>query len=224
MSDSMTLASFSGPARLFPLPNLVMFPQVVQGLHIFEPRYRQLMEDVLEDDQLMALVLLKPGWEDDYEGQPPIESVACLSKVSWHEKLPDGSFNLRVRGLSRINILEETPTTHLYRTARVELITDTIDAKAEEVKELRKRLAAEVMQQFENNSPAQQQLQELFDGELQLGQVCDVLSFALPLSLELKQLLLAEDQVDRRAAGLIDAVRASAARANRIFPPEFSSN
>jgi Lon protease-like protein len=61
MSDSITLANFGGIARLFPLPHLVLFPQVVQGLHIFEPRYRQLMADVLADDQLMALVLLKPG-------------------------------------------------------------------------------------------------------------------------------------------------------------------
>jgi uncharacterized protein len=61
MNDSITLVNFSGIARLFPLPNLVLFPQVVQGLHIFEPRYRQLMADVLVADQLMALILLKPG-------------------------------------------------------------------------------------------------------------------------------------------------------------------
>ena len=70
------LAAFGGVARLFPLPNLVLFPHVVQGLHIFEPRYRQLMADALAADRLIALVLLKPGWEKDYDGRPAIEAVA----------------------------------------------------------------------------------------------------------------------------------------------------
>ena len=54
---------FSGPVRLFPLPNLVLFPYVLQPLHIFQPRYRELMADALHDDRLIALATLKPGWE-----------------------------------------------------------------------------------------------------------------------------------------------------------------
>src|SRR5438132_9947498 len=70
--DQASLTGFNGLARLFPLPNLVLFPHVVQGLHIFEPRYRQLMTDALAADKLISVVLLKPGWEDDYEEKPPI--------------------------------------------------------------------------------------------------------------------------------------------------------
>jgi uncharacterized protein len=224
MSDSIALANFGGIARLFPLPNLVLFPQVVQGLHIFEPRYRQLMVDVLADDQLMALVLLKPGWEDDYEGQPPIEPIACLGRVNWHDQLKDGRYNLRIRGLSRIRILEEIPTDRLYRTARVELMPDIPSAKADDVKALRRGLAAEVLPRFGADSPAHRQLQELFAGEMLLGQVCDVLAYALPLPLEIKQSLLVESRADRRAIAMIDALRASAARANRKFSPDFSAN
>lgn len=224
MSDSINLASFDGIARLFPLPNLILFPQVVQGLHIFEPRYRQLMGDVIERDRLIALVLLKPGWESDYEGKPPIEPIACLGWVSWYDQLQDGRYNLRVRGLSRVRILEELESDRLYRTARVELIPDRTNAKPEEVRALRKRLAAHVLPGFEADSPAHRQLQELFEGEMPLGQVCDVLAYALPLPLEIKQTLLAECLADRRAMMMIDVLRASAARANRKFPPEFSVN
>ena len=75
---SFSFEGFSGRVRLFPLPNLVLFPHVMQPLHIFEPRYRHLLEDALADDRLITMAALKPGWETDYEGRPPLYPVACL--------------------------------------------------------------------------------------------------------------------------------------------------
>src|SRR6266481_4652099 len=76
MSLSENLAfspeEFSGRARLFPLPNLVVFPHVMQPLHIFEPRYRAMLEDSLADDRLIGMALPAPGWENDYEGRLPL--------------------------------------------------------------------------------------------------------------------------------------------------------
>ena len=60
--DPLTLENFTGTVRLFPLPNLVLFPNVAQPLHVFEPRYRQLMADSLAADRLIAMALLQPGW------------------------------------------------------------------------------------------------------------------------------------------------------------------
>jgi hypothetical protein len=74
------------------------------------------------------------------------------------------------------------------------------------------------------NSPAQKQLQELFDGDAPLGELCDILSYALPLPVEMKQALLADPHADRRATAITDALRISAARADRPFPPPFSAN
>jgi len=214
---------FKGTARLFPLPNLVLFPQVVQGLHVFEPRYRQLTADALDSDKLITLVLLRPGWEADYDGTPAIEPVACLGRVTWHETLPDGRYNLRLRGLARVRVLEEFPTDRPYRTARVELIPDDAPTDLDELKGLRRSLAEAVLPRFEDG-PARRQLQELFDGEMPLGQVCDVLAYALPLPLELKQSLLADAHAGRRAIAIADTLRNSAARADRPFPPPFSPN
>ena len=73
---------FSGRARLFPLPNLVLFPHVVQPLHVFEPRYVDLLHDALEDDRLIAMSLLEAGWEKDYEGRPALYPTACLGRIS----------------------------------------------------------------------------------------------------------------------------------------------
>jgi Lon protease-like protein len=223
-SDASQLQNFPGLARLFPLPNLVLFPQVVQGLHIFEPRYRQLVADALVSDQQFALVLLRPGLQELPGHPPPIESVACLGQIVWYDTLPDGRFNLRLRGLHRIRILEEVPSNRLYRLARVEMILETIPKDLYVLKQLRQKLAAAVLPRYEADGPALRQLTELFESETPLGQLCDVLSYALPLPIELKQTLLAEGCVERRTYALIDAIHISSVQANRRFPPEFSVN
>src|SRR6516165_7292581 len=105
--DISPLSDFAGTARLFPLPNLVLFPHVMQPLHIFEPRFRQMTTDALAGDRLIAMVLLRPGWEGDYEGRPAIYPVGCLGKVVAEQKLEDGRFNILLRGLSRIHVAEE---------------------------------------------------------------------------------------------------------------------
>jgi Lon protease-like protein len=217
------LRDFSGTARLFPLPNLVLFPKVIQGLHIFEARYRQMTADALAGDQLIAIVMLKPDVDETAE-RPEIEEVACLGEIIWHEKLADGRYNLRLRGLSRARIIEEALSEKLYRSARVELLPDVTPADLAELSRLRHNLAEAVLPRFVDNSPAQKQLQELFDGDTALGEVCDILSYALPLPVEMKQALLAEPRADRRAGAIADALRISAARADRPFPPPFSAN
>jgi Lon protease-like protein len=221
--DLAALAAFDGTVRLFPLPNLVLFPHVVQGLHVFEPRYRQLMADALRTDGTFALALLPPDWEDDYDGRPPVEPVACLGRIGWHEKLADGRYNLRLRGLSRVRLIEETPTDRLYRVARAELMPDVAPADLARLKRLRKALAEAVLPHF-TDAPARRQVEDLFGGDLPLGHVCDILAYGLPLPLEQKQALLAEPHVDLRAERMTDALKVSAARAVRRFPPDFSSN
>ena len=221
--DKTALDSFAGMTRLFPLPSLVLLPGVVQGLRIFEPRYRQLMADTLAGDMMLSLVLLKPGWEPDYDGRPPIESVACLGRVAWHERLTDGQFNLRLRSLSRVRILHELDTDRLYRTARVELLPDVVSSDLGRLSDLRRQLAEAVLPRFTEGT-ASQQLRELFGGDMPLGHVCDVLTYALPLPLEMKQLLLAEARVERRADTLTLALGTSMASAPRKFPAEFSEN
>src|SRR6266446_3205239 len=115
--DAQALSKFAGTARLFPLPNMVLFPHVVQPLHIFEPRYRQLMADALAGDRLITMALLKPGWEEEYHKQPPIHAGVCIGKIAQEERLSDGRYNLLVHGVARAHILEPVPSSKLYRVA-----------------------------------------------------------------------------------------------------------
>lgn len=222
--DESALAAFKGVTRLFPLPNLVLFPHVIQGLHIFEPRYRQMMADTLADDMLMTIVLLKPGWDEDEHDEPPIEPVGCLGRIEWHEKLPDGRFNLRLRGLGRVKLANDMPTDRLYRTARAELLPDVVPEDLPKLTALRRKLSEAVLGRFPQTGPAHQQLEELFQGDMPLGHVCDVLSYALPLAMEVKQTLLSEPHVDLRAELMTQAMMVPSGTAARKFPPEFSVN
>ena len=222
--DSHELAHFNGVTRLFPLPNLVAYPEVIQGLHIFEPRYRDMTEATINDDFLLSLVLLKSGWEENYDENPPIEAVACLGKVDQHERLPDGRYNLRFRGLARVRIREELETGETFRTARVDLLPDVVLSDIPKLLTIRKQLAQAVLPRFEPGGPAFQQLANLFQSDTPLGQLSDMLAFALPLDLSLKQQLLAEPHVHRRAELLIYALQRPEESRPRNFPPAFSEN
>ena len=104
---------------LFPLPNVVLFPNVFLPLHIFEPRYREMMSDALASDRMIGMVLLRPGWERDYEGRPPIYPVGCSGVLTHHERLPDGRYNLVLRGIERFRVLDEDQALS-YRRAIIE--------------------------------------------------------------------------------------------------------
>lgn len=103
---------------VFPLPRVVFFPGTYLPLHIFEPRYRALMRDCITSGQLaMAVTLLKPGYESDYDGRPAFEDICTVGKVERHEELPDGRFNLVLRGVARVKLTEHPAGELPYRRA-----------------------------------------------------------------------------------------------------------
>jgi Lon protease-like protein len=127
---------------VFPLPNVVLFPQVFLPLHIFEPRYRDMVADALEGDRLIGMVLLRPGWETDYEGRPPVYPIGCAGLITNHERLPDGRYNIVLRGIEKFRIVEETRD-RTYRVARIEgLHEPLVAADRDEIRAARRRLEA----------------------------------------------------------------------------------
>jgi Lon protease-like protein len=225
--DLLALQNFKGVARLFPLPNLVLFPFVLQGLHVFEPRYRQLTKDALADDRLLAPVLLKPGWESDYEGRPAVHPVACLGRILTEQRLEDGRYNLQLRGLCRVRILEELITPTLYRSARVELLPDINVLAAPTKEELRRDLARVAPPWFPAEEPEAGVFRKLLQSKLSLGMMCDVMSFALPIALEVKQELLEIGDVEQRIRKMIrylESHQPPQPAESLKFPPDFSQN
>jgi Lon protease-like protein len=222
---------FTGTVRLFPLPNLVLFPHVMQPLHVFEPRYRELVEDALSDDRLVAMALLKPGWEPDYEGRPALFSTACLGRIVKDHRLPDGRFNLLLVGLRRLHLTRELPRSRLFRQAQVEILADESPASgAARRARLKRKLVESFRKLVPNVAQAQEQFNQLLGDGVSLGTLTDVVSYALTLDQDVKIELLAETNVDRRARRLIELLKQMAeaapgdADADRDFPPPFSAN
>jgi Lon protease-like protein len=108
---------------LFPLPNVVLFPSVFLPLHIFEPRYREMVGDALAGDRLIGVVLLRPGWEADYEGRPDVYPVGCAGLITFSEQHSDGRYNIVLRGLEKFTILGEDDGRN-YRIARIDSVME----------------------------------------------------------------------------------------------------
>ena len=122
-STSLIPVDWLDDVPMFPLPRVVFFPGTLLPLHVFEPRYREMMKDSLARERmLMAVALLKPGYETAYEGRPPVHEICGIGRIEQHEELPDGRFNLVLRGLSRVHLHEQPADDKPYRRVRVEML------------------------------------------------------------------------------------------------------
>lgn len=125
---------------IFPLPNVVLFPNVVLPLHIFEARYRVMVGEALEHDRIIGMVLLRPGWESDYEGRPAVYQIGCAGLITHAERLTDGRFNIVLKGLEKFAIEDEDDSLS-YRLARVRSIEESVrDDDKEDMRQSRRRL------------------------------------------------------------------------------------
>jgi Lon protease-like protein len=109
--------------KVFPLSPVVLLPGAAVGLHIFEERYRELLQDALAGDRLFALAQVVPG-QERVAGAPQLEQVLCVGTVTAHVQLDDGTSNLMLVGVARARILREHPRTRLYREVEAELLVD----------------------------------------------------------------------------------------------------
>ena len=128
---------------IFPLPSVVLFPNVFLPLHIFEPRYRQMFTEALAGDRLVGMVLLQPGYEADYEGNPPVYAIGCSGLITHSQKLDDGRLNVVLKGVEKFEIAhEEGPALgRLYRTAMITGIDELVTATdRDELRRSRRRL------------------------------------------------------------------------------------
>ena len=132
---------------IFPLPNVVLFPHVFLPLHIFEPRYRAMVADAIEGDRLIGMVLLRPGWQEMYNGRPPVYPIGCAGVITHHDRLPDGRSNIVLRGLQKFRILDEDDS-RVYRVARIEGLHEAIaGTDLDEIARARRRLEAMLVPQ-----------------------------------------------------------------------------
>lgn len=221
------LKRFTGFAPLFPLPNGVLFPHLVLPLHIFEERYREMMADILASDRMIALAMLRPGYESEYESKlAPIYPTVCLGQIAVDEQLDDGRYNIIVRGICRAHVIDELDTDCLYRVAHLEPVKDVYP---KESSNCWKECRAQLIDAFHRRFPqldSNVDLQRAVRDELSLGVLCDLLCSSLVLSPTESAEALMETDVRRRCRWLLQRLQPKHCHedCDNGFPPAFSVN
>lgn len=105
---------------IFPLPKVVLLPSEVLPLHIFEPRYVEMVRDALASHRVIGMVDVLPGHEDELPLSPPVREVGCVGLIATHEELEDGRFLMWLLGLERFTIEQELEVPTSYRQVRVQ--------------------------------------------------------------------------------------------------------
>ena len=132
-------ATIPAEIPLFPLPETSLFPGVSRPFLIYEARYREMIADALKGDKIIGMVRLRPGFEKDYEGSPPIYGVGCAGTIQEYEELPDGRYVILLRGLTTFRIVSEDGAPSVvrkdgapsgarkpYRLARIEAVPELL--------------------------------------------------------------------------------------------------
>jgi Lon protease-like protein len=194
---------------LFPLPNLVLFPHTDVPLHIFEPRYREMIADIAEGERIIGMMLLKGDWERDYYAYPDIYTVGCAGKIDRLVRMPDGRYNLILQGLSEFKVLREIRD-RAYRLAEVESCAvppESLQMSEQSMDHLRQLLVSYI------GEPAKEAWRTVVEQRgLRGAQLVNFLCFHLDLSPLEKQTLL--EALDQRAACLFDVLTFKLAERN----------
>ena len=216
-SDSASAMTLPDTIPIFPLQDVVLFPNSTVPLHIFEPRYRAMVADALEGDSIIGMILLQPGHEAEYEGRPPIFAVGCAGVITAVEELPDGRYNIVLEGIMKFRVLSEDAS-RSYRLAEVEALPEVVDASDPLLAQRRQQLERALL----SRSPGMQ----LPSSDMADEEVIDGLSAVFPLNPADRQDLLEADGPIERAVRLIRLIGGgrSAAFTPRPRPSGSSSN
>ena len=230
---------FDGRVRLFPLPDLVLFPHAMQPLHIFEPRYCEMLSEALEGDHLIAISTLTGGHVTSMMSEPTIASTVCLGRIISHAEVEEGRHNVLLVGVRRARIVSEIDAGRPFRMAKVDVLDDIYPPSGATG---RGQLKSDLLEAFGEVIPAsvnaQQNLHDLMAGQMGLGPITDIISYTLPFEVEEKLQLLGDSDVDLRAVELVRLLKSGSidlqsnatvefsdvGKRNQEFPPPFSLN
>lgn len=186
--------------KLFPLPETALFPNHGLPLHVFETRYRELTHDVLAGDGVLAIPQINP---DQMRGAPSLLSILGIGVVAEHQELPDGKFNLIVRGVARARLLRELPSAHSYREAEIEILSEDLSGVTDKDASALSACLLELGRQL--SPETQVALAQLAALRADPGRLADLSAAAL-LTPALHQRVLAELNVKKRLAFVTDQV------------------
>lgn len=183
---------------IFPLPGLVLYPHTHLPLHIFEPRYVELVRDVLSDDQYMATANIRNQTESMDSARPRIHNVMTHARIVDYEELPDNRYFIMLEGICRIKLVNELDTTP-YRTVVADTMIDELfqdDRVA--INEARESLLQHAEQLAERSQDLKARLSNLQNTHLHPGIIADVVASQVVRDPYTRQSLLEQTNILRR--------------------------
>lgn len=202
MTDETAIqVNFGRPLPVFPLDQVTLLPQQVLPLHIFEPRYRQMVTDALDGAGQIAMAVFEGrDWKQQYHGRPPIRPAVCIGHIAQHEKLADGRYNIILRGVCRARVVKELAPrdARLYREAMLEPIGLEQD-ETPELRLFRTRLENDLdggpLGRLADSATL---LEYVRDEEIPTAALLELISFTLVKDREKRYRLLEEGDIDVR--------------------------
>ncbi len=190
---------FPETIAIFPLPNVVLFPEVDLPLHIFEPRYREMVRDAMDGDRLIGMVLLKGDRREDPSGGAAVYPVGCVGRIEKFEQLEDGRSNLVLRGKRRFEISDEVAG-KAYRRAHVRWAPIPSTETDETIREQLRVCVVGLLERAGKQGP--EQIWERLPDEW--SKLVNLLAFGLPLKEVEKMALLECTGCGARAERMIE--------------------
>lgn len=183
---------------LFPLPQITLFPRTTMALHFFEPRYRAMMDAVMERNQHFVIAELREGWQEDYQGKPPIHRIAATARVLVADRTEDGRWNAMVEGVDRVRVQAEVPNDP-FRLVRVEEMVELMpDHEVPECLQLMRQVAAVAEAVGARVPELRRTLTNLVNTHRHPSVVCDIIAGALVRDAYSRRSMLGELNVRRR--------------------------
>jgi Lon protease-like protein len=191
---------------LFPLEDVVLFPYSMIPLHIFEPRYRKMVRDVLGSNRLIAISLQLERENVEQGTLPRVATVASVGELVLAQELPDGRFNLVVRGRARIGIDRELPSEEPYRLITAHEIPDEAALQADDISEADAALRALVSGLAESIPDGGDLLKHVAAAQDSPAALANVIAASLVADAKARQRLLETTDVYQRLESLSSEV------------------
>jgi len=222
MSDEVAIrVNFGRPMPVFPLHAVTLMPHALLHLHIFEPRYRQMVTDALDGPGQIAMAIFKGDhWRQTYHGRPALREAMCVGQIVAHEQMADGRFNLALHGVCRARLVSELPADEerLYRSALLEPIaveeTDNDALKPTRLNLIR-LLAKSSLHDLKHASDI---VAHLRDQDVPTSAVLELVTILILENDELRYQLLEEPDVQCRANLVLDQLRSLQRLLDRAAP------
>ncbi len=214
MDEETTIrVNFGKPIPLFPLDSVVLLPQQVMPLHIFEPRYRTMVDEALDGaGQIAMAVFAGERWKQEYHGNPPVRPAVCVGQIVQHERMPDGRYNILLQGVCRAKVVREDmpDEDRPYRQAILEPLGSN-DAVAPEtgyaIDQMRQWIEGELSGgELKELTVAEQMLEYVRNEDVPTTALIELISFALVTEPAARYRLLSEPELSRRVDFVRDAL------------------